>query len=112
MLGVYHGRGYNSLVATAFAWTRYGSTGGWSWVRQFGITSLLVYWVHIELVYGRAFWFLKNNLTVPQTVVSAAGLVLLMLGISTARTYWHRVRAVLDNLGWDFGPRPERIPAD
>jgi len=100
------------LVVAAFVWTRYGPTGGWSWVRQFGITSLLVYWVHIELVYGRAFWFLKNNLTVPQTVVSAVGLVLLMLTISTTRTYWHRVRAVLDDLGWDFGPRPERIPAD
>jgi hypothetical protein len=100
------------LVAVAFAWTRYGAKPGWSWVRQFGISSLLVYWVHIELVYGRELWFLKNNLTVAQTVVSAVGLVLLMLALSTAKTYWHRVRAVLDELGWDFGPKPDRIPAD
>jgi uncharacterized membrane protein len=100
------------LVAAAFVWTRHGARDGWSWVRQFGITSLLVYWVHIELVYGHGLWFLKGNLTVPQTAVSAVALVLLMLALSTARTYWHRVRAVLDNLGWDFGPRPERIPAD
>ena len=44
---------------------------GWSWVRQFGTTSLLVYWVHIELVYGRWLWFLKNSLTVPQTIAAA-----------------------------------------
>ena len=102
------------LVTAAFVWTRYGSNGGWSWVRQFGITSLLVYWVHIELVYGRGLWFLKNNLTVPQTMLAAAGLVLAMLVLSTTKTYWHRVRAVLGELGWDFGPRPEpeRIPAD
>jgi uncharacterized membrane protein len=100
------------LVSAAFVWTRYGARDGWSWVRQFGISSLLVYWVHIELVYGRELWFLKNNLTVVQTVVSAVGLILLMLAISTAKTYWHRVRAVLDELGWDFGPKVDRIPAD
>jgi uncharacterized membrane protein len=100
------------LVVVAFVWTRYGSSGGWSWVRQFGITSLLVYWVHIELVYGHALWFLKNKLTVPETVLTAAALVLLMLALSTAKTYWHRVRAALGGWGWDVGPRPERIPAD
>lgn len=100
------------LVAAAFLWTRYGAKDGWSWVRQFGITSLLVYWVHIELVYGRALWFLKNNLSVPQTIVSAVCLILLMLAISTTKIYWHRVRAVLDELGWEISPRPDRIPAD
>jgi hypothetical protein len=100
------------MLAGAFLWTRHVSKGGWSWVRQLGITSLLVYWVHIELVYGHGLWFLKGKLTVPETVVAAAVLVLLMLALSTTKTYWHRVRAVLGELGWDFGPRPERIPAD
>jgi len=100
------------LVAVAFAWTRYGAKDGWSWVRQFGTTSLLVYWVHIELVYGRSLWFLKNGLTVPQTVISAICLIALMLALSTAKTYWHRVRAVLDDLGWVLSPRPDRVPAD
>ncbi len=59
------------LLAGAFLWTRYGSKGGWSWVRQLGITSLLVYWVHIELVYGRWLWFFKNGLTVPQAMLTA-----------------------------------------
>ncbi len=102
------------LLALAFVWTRYGSSGGWSWVRQFGITSLLVYWVHIELVYGHSLFFLKGKLTVLETVASAAALILLMLALSATKTYWHRVRATLGGLGWDFGPRaePERIPAD
>ena len=32
------------MVSVAFLWTRYGAKDGWSWVRQFGTTSLLVYW--------------------------------------------------------------------
>ncbi len=51
------------MLALAFLWTRYGAKDGWSWVRQFGTTSLLVYWVHIEMVYGRGLWFLKGSLT-------------------------------------------------
>jgi hypothetical protein len=100
------------LVAMAFVWTRYGATEGWSWVRQFGTTSLLVYWVHIELVYGRWLWFYKNGLTVPQTVVAALCVILLMLAISTLKTRRHRVRALLSEMGWWFQPKPERVPGD
>ena len=59
------------VLPFAFLWTEYGSRGGLSWVRQFGTTSLLVYWVHIELVYGRWMWFFKEKLEVGQTVVAA-----------------------------------------
>ena len=50
------------LLAVTFLWTHHGAGQGWSWVRQLGTTSLLVYWVHIELVYGRWFGFWKENL--------------------------------------------------
>ncbi len=100
------------LVALAFLWTRYAVKDGWSWVRQFGTTSLLVYWVHIELVYGRGLAFFKNNLTVPQTVAAAVLIVLLMLAISTAKTYRHRVAAALSGAGLWGAPKPERVPGD
>jgi uncharacterized membrane protein len=104
------------MLALAFVWTRYGAHDRWSWVRQFGTTSLLVYWVHIELVYGRWFWFLKSNLDVVQTVIAAVVVILLMLAISTAKTYRHRigarVTAALAEMGWSFGPRPDRVPGD
>ncbi len=41
------------ILPFAFIWTRYAANTGWSPVSQLGTTSLLVYWVHIELVYGR-----------------------------------------------------------
>ena len=100
------------LLALAFLWTRYGAKDGWSWVRQFGTTSLLVYWVHIELVYGRGLWFAKGNLTEVQTGIAAVLVILLMLGISTAKTYRHRISAVLADMGWTFGPKPDRVPGD
>ena len=100
------------LLALAYLCTRYGAKEGWSWVRQLGTTSLLVYWVHIELVYGRWLYFLKNNLTVVQTAAVALGVILLMLAISTAKTRRHRVAATLANWGWTIGPKAERVPGD
>lgn len=83
------------LILIAFAWLwnlRIASTD-WSWVRQFGLTSLLVYWVHIELVYGRWFGFLKDQLTVGQTVFAAVLTIVLMLSLSLLRTNWATVKA-------------------
>jgi hypothetical protein len=100
------------MLAGAFLWTRHVSNGGWSWVRQLGITSLLVYWVHIELVYGRWLWFFKNGLTVPEAMLTALAVILLMVAISTIKTYRERVATVLSDMGWWFAPKPERVPGD
>ena len=80
------------LLSFSYAWNLGLRDGQWSIVRQFGVTSLLVYWVHVELVYGRWFWFLKENLTLPQTVSAAITVTLLMLGTSLLRTNWVAVR--------------------
>jgi hypothetical protein len=99
------------LLAVAFLWTRYGSREDrWSWVRQFGTTSLLVYWVHIELVYGRWLWFWKTGLNVGQTVIAAVGLILLMLVLSTAKTYRHQIGAWVADLAWGYDP--QRVSGD
>ena len=100
------------LLAFAFLWTRYGAKPGWSWVRQFGTTSLLVYWVHIELIYGRASWLLKGSLNVAQTVVTAVLVILLMLGISLIKTHRVRLATMLEELGWSFSPRLDRASGD
>ncbi|HEX4136180.1 MAG TPA: heparan-alpha-glucosaminide N-acetyltransferase domain-containing protein [Bryobacteraceae bacterium] len=81
------------LIAFAWLWNIRTTAQDWSWVRQFGLTSLLVYWVHVELVYGRWFGVLKENLTVGQTVFSTVVTILLMLGLSLIRTNWAQVRS-------------------
>jgi uncharacterized membrane protein len=101
------------LIAVAFLWTRYGgSEDRWSLVRQFGTTSLLVYWVHIELVYGRWLWFWKNGLNVGQTVSAAVGVILLMLAISAAKTYRSQIGSWLSEMAWQNGPRTESASGD
>lgn len=80
------------LLAFAWVWNLGLREGQWSLIRQFGVTSLLVYWVHVELVYGKTLWYFKENLTLPQTVAAAIAVTLLMLGVSLLRTNWSSVR--------------------
>lgn len=76
------------LACFAFLWTRHMNPAGWSFVRQLGTTSLLVYWVHTELVYGRWFGVWKESLSVPQTAAMAMLIIVMMIGLSVARTGW------------------------
>ena len=104
------------MLSVAYLWTRYGvKEGSWSFVRQFGMTSLLVYWVHIELVYGRWFFFLKERLNVPQTIAAAVTVILLMLCLSLIRTNWPKVKGWLAQFGLvrlPQKPQPETVAGD
>ena len=80
------------LVAFSYVWNLQITVQDWSWVRQFGLTSLLVYWVHIELVYGRWLGYFKENLTEAQTALMAVCVIILMLGLSLMRTNWAAVK--------------------
>lgn len=79
-------------IAFAYIWTEYAVGNSFSWVRQLGITSLLVYWVHIELVYGRWFGYWKENLNNWQCAAYAIALILAMVLLSVARTRWSKLR--------------------
>jgi peptidoglycan/LPS O-acetylase OafA/YrhL len=100
------------MISAAFVWTRYGAGPGWSWVRQFGTTSLLVYWVHIELIYGKASWLFRDNFTVPQAALAAAIVIPLMLLVSTIQTHPQRWKEALGGLGWPVAPAPESAAGD
>jgi uncharacterized membrane protein len=97
------------LLALTFLWTHHGSGQGWSWVRQLGTTSLLVYWVHIEMVYGRWFGFWKDSLTVAQCTLAALTLILLMIGLSYIKTNWQWPSF---RLGDFLTPEPRRVSGD
>ncbi|MEQ1946620.1 MAG: heparan-alpha-glucosaminide N-acetyltransferase domain-containing protein [Bryobacteraceae bacterium] len=77
------------LGAGAFLWTEFGSLG-WSWVQQLGTTSLVVYWVHVELVYGNWFKSFQGRLTTGQCLLFAACLIPAMVALSVAvkRLQW------------------------
>lgn len=97
-----------TIAAIAYLWvTTAGSR--WSLFRQLGRTSLLVYWVHIELVYGRWFGAWKGQFVILQAVTFAVVLIITMTGLSMLRTNWPSVRAFFNPGPL---PAPERVSGD
>ncbi len=77
------------LVLAAYAWCRWGlGQVGFSPLIQLGKTSLLVYWVHIELVYGRFHILPPHSQTILGASVGLGIIFLVMLALSWARTTW------------------------
>jgi uncharacterized membrane protein len=99
------------FLTFTFVWTEYAvGAASWSWIRQLGTTSLLVYWVHIELVYGRWFGSRKETLGNVECAVCAVVLVALMLGLSLLRTNWRTIKA--SAMAWFAYGSPRRVSGD
>lgn len=97
------------MVAFAFVWNKH-TAEKWSWVRQLGTTSLLVYWIHIELIYGRWLGFWHSNLSIAQCTVAAAAMIVSMVLISVARTHRAQLREFLAS--WRPQAQPVRVSGD
>jgi len=82
-----------ALLAGSYLWTEYGASPGWSWMQTLGKTSLMVYWVHVVIVYGGLTKYLRHTLNIPQTVVATAVLTLAMVGLAAAKLWWSARRA-------------------
>ena len=75
------------LLFAIFAWCRWGlATKGFSPFIQLGRTSLLVYWVHIEFVYGRLSILPKWRSNIALATLGLVVILAAMLGISIWRT--------------------------
>lgn len=85
------------IMALAYVWCRWvpgfgprfsfgQRNGSFSPLVQLGTTSLIVYWVHIEFVYGRFSILPKHGSTIPQSSVGLAVIFTAMLALSIART--------------------------
>jgi uncharacterized membrane protein len=74
-----------AMLAGAYLWTEYLAGQGWSWMRNLGKTSLLVYWVHVMLVYGVVAAPLKRSLPPTGSALAALTVLLLMITLAEAR---------------------------
>jgi uncharacterized membrane protein len=75
------------LTTFAYGWCRWGpGRWGFSPLIQLGKTSLLVYWVHIELVYGRFAILPHRSQTIAGASEGLLAIFLLMLALSFLRT--------------------------
>jgi len=99
------------IIFLAYAWCRWGAgQWGFSPLIQIGQTSLLVYWVHIEFVYGRFSILTKRAQTIPMATLGLAIIFVAMVFLSIARTrYKGRGAEVLEKvLEWVGIRRPPR----
>ncbi len=77
------------ILAAADAWCRWGAgRWGFSPLIQLGKTSLLVYWVHIEFVYGRFSILHKRAQDIATASLGLLAIFLAMLLLSVLRTKW------------------------
>lgn len=75
------------VLSLSFAWCRWGAgLWGFSPLVQLGQTSLLVYWVHLEFVYGRFSILTKHAGSVRTASLGLLTITLTMLMLSLART--------------------------
>ncbi len=72
------------VVPFAWMWCEVGILG-WSMVSQLGTTSLIVYWVHIEIVYGRWLGLWHQSFTALECALASLGVIALMVGVSLGR---------------------------
>jgi uncharacterized membrane protein len=77
------------ILFLAYAWCRWGlAEKGFSPLIQLGKTSLLVYWVHIEFVYGKFSILSKKNSSIAAATGGLAIIFISMVALSLARTSW------------------------
>jgi uncharacterized membrane protein len=93
------------ILTAAYAWCRWGA-GAWGFspLILLGQASLLVYWVHIEFVYGRVSILPKRAMTIGGASTGLLIIFLAMLALAYVRT---RTKG----RGAEILPRLDRAPA-
>jgi uncharacterized membrane protein len=82
-----------AILFLIYSWCRWGfAQKGFSPMIQLGKTSLLVYWVHIEFVYGRFSILPKRQCSIPEATFGLVVIFIAMLGLSLLRTWWKNSR--------------------
>ncbi len=77
------------ILALVYAWCRWGAgEWGFSPLAQMGKTSLLVYWVHIEFVYGRVSILPKRLQSIGMASLGLLAIFVAMVLLSMLRTWW------------------------
>jgi len=102
------------ILSVVYAWCRWGlAQKGFSPVIQLGQTSLLVYWVHIEFVYGRFSILTKRTASFGTATLGLITIFLAMLALSMARTWFkkRRVRVLQEQPARPAAAPVESAPA-
>jgi uncharacterized membrane protein len=79
------------ILYGAYLWSRRKSAGRWSPLITLGQASLIVYWVHIEIVYGRVSQSFAQSLEISTAAMQLLWLVPMMLFLASFKRIRERV---------------------
>jgi len=71
------------ILYGGYLWSTRGAAGRWSPLTTLGQASLVVYWLHMEVVYGRVFHNLGQSLELSVAALQLFWLVPLMLLVAS-----------------------------
>ncbi len=74
-----------AAIGAAYAWDSRPTAGSWSPLQQLGRTSLFIYWIHVEMVYGLVSVSLHKSLTHAQAWLALGLFAVFMLVCSLAK---------------------------
>ncbi|MGO9895223.1 MAG: heparan-alpha-glucosaminide N-acetyltransferase domain-containing protein [Bryobacteraceae bacterium] len=83
------------LMPASYLWTEYWTRAGWSWVVALGRNSLMVYWVHVVLVYGALAKPFKRTMNIPEATLATSAVMALMVALSVAWLQWKSRRGAV-----------------
>ena len=81
-----------AVIAFAYWWERFATRPAWSPMEQLGRSSLFIYWIHVEMVYGLISLRIHKTLTHPQAWAAYAAFVLLLLLLTIEKDRFVRWR--------------------
>lgn len=87
-----------AAIGAAYAWESWVKLPRWSPMQQLGRTSLFVYWIHVEMVYGLITLPIHRALSLGQAWMAFAAFCVLMLVCSIAKSRaveWWRWRRTI-----------------
>jgi uncharacterized membrane protein/uncharacterized protein YhhL (DUF1145 family) len=103
------------MLAGSYVWTEFVAAPGFSWIECLGKNSLMVYWVHVMLVYGNWVRPIKRTLSIPLAVLATAIVILMMVALSVLWLRWKARRALTTSAsnspaskGWTMPFQPRR----
>ncbi len=76
------------IAGAAWLWTEHLARPGAGWMQIFGRTSLLVYWVHIILVYGLLWNLWGQKLSPAGSAAASAAVIVAMAALAHFRLKW------------------------
>ena len=98
-----------AAIGLAFAWDcRPWGPRRWSPLQQLGRSSLFVYWIHVELVYGLISRPLHGSLSLTQSLTAAGGFWVFMLFCSIAKDRFGGPIVNLLRRQYTIGPHDQR----